>query len=232
MEQLLLSDAVDMAVAQLDFSQFRGKQVYLDTTYLQSIKGDCFVNAPYITSALRQQLTAAGGLMQDTRETASIIVEPRVGALGANGHEIIYGIPRNNFLNAASTLVPNAPPVPALPEISVARTDAHSGIAKVMVFAYDRETREPIWQSGVARAESTSRSSWILGAGPVQKGSVHNGTRFAGGSFNTKRFAFHDAAPGVPYSQPFVFEPAESDERTALSIGDTPAEEPENPVTR
>lgn len=232
MEQILLSDAVDMAVAQLDFGQMYGQTVYLDTSYLQSVKGESFVNAPYITSALRQQLTAAGCLLQDNRDDAKIIVEPRVGALGANGHEITYGIPRNNLLNAASTLVPNAPPVPAIPELSIARVDAYSGVAKVLVFAYDRETRDPIWQSGVARAEATSRNSWILGAGPFQKGTVHNGTRFAGTGLKKRQFAYHDPAPGILYSQPFVFAPVSRDERTAHSIGDVPPDESEDNVTR
>lgn len=232
MEQILLSDAVDMAVAQLDFTVISGQPVFLDTSYLQSIKGDTFVNAPYITSALRQQLTAAGCQLQDNRDAATIIVEPRVGALGSNGHEIIYGIPRNNFLNAASTLVPNAPSVPAIPEISMARVDAYSGVAKVMVFAYDRVTREPIWQSGVARAESTSRNSWVLGAGPFQRGTVHDGTRFAGSGLKTKQFAYHDPAPGVEYAKPFVFTPPVSDDRTAHSIGDKPKEESDSSLTR
>jgi hypothetical protein len=232
MEQLLLSDAVDMAVAQLDFAAIGGQTVFLDSSYLQSIKGEGFVNAPYITSSLRQQLTAAGCLLQDNRETAEIIVEPRVGALGANGHEIIYGLPRNNLLSAAATLVPGAPTLPAIPEISVARVDANSGIAKVMVFAYNRETREPVWQSGVARAESTSRNSWILGAGPFQRGTVHNGTRFAGIGLKLKDFAFHDPAPGIDYDNPYVFAAPNSGERTAASVGDAPAASSSEPVSR
>jgi hypothetical protein len=205
-EQLLLSDAVDMAVAQLDFSQLTGQRVFLDSSYLQTIKGEGFVNAPYIISSLRQQLTASHCLLQDNRDEADIIVEPRVGALGANGHEIIYGLPRNNLLNSAADILPNTPRLPAVPEISLARVDAHSGIAKVMVFAYERETREPIWQSGVARAESTSRSSWIMGAGPFQKGTVHNGTRFAGAGLKKNYvFAFQEPAPGVKYDKPYRF---------------------------
>ena len=177
-EQLLMSDAVDMSIAQIDFRPLQTRKVYLDSTYLQSIKGIGFVNAPYIISSLRQQLTAAGCLLQDNRDDADIIVEARVGALGTDGHEITYGMPKNNLLNSAASVLPNAPPIPTVPEISAARVEAQSGVAKVYVFAYDRESREPIWQSGVAKAESTSRSSWILGAGPFQRGTVHDGTRF------------------------------------------------------
>ena len=50
----------------------------------------------------------------------------------------------------------------------------------MIVFAYDQKTKEPIWQSGVAKAESNSSHTWVLGAGPFQKGSIYEGNRFAG----------------------------------------------------
>jgi hypothetical protein len=215
-EQLLLSDAVDLAVAQIDFQLLSGQKVYLDPKFIETVKAETFVNAPYVLSSLRQQLVASGCRLQDKSEEADIIVEPRIGALGTNGHEIIYGMPRNNLLNSAAAVIPNAPPLPAIPEISLARVDSNSGVAKVLVFAYDRETRQPIWQSGVARAEATSRSSWVLGAGPFQRGSVHNGTRFAGQGLQRKyEFAFRDAAPGVPYNQPHQFAEAGQSPRIA-----------------
>ncbi|MGI9518300.1 MAG: DUF6655 family protein, partial [Pirellulaceae bacterium] len=173
-EQLLMSDAVDMSIAQIDFRPLQTQRVYLDSTYLQSIKGIGFVNAPYIISSLRQQLTTAGCLLQDSRDDADIIVEARVGALGTDGHEITYGLPKNNLLSSAASVLPNAPIPGVVPEISAARVEAQSGVAKVYVFAYDRASRQPVWQSGLAKAESTSRNSWILGAGPFQRGTVHD----------------------------------------------------------
>ena len=215
-EQLLMSEAVDLAVSQIDFQPLRDQRVYLDSSYLQSVKGFGFVNAPYIISSLRQQITAAGCLLQDKREDAEIIVEARVGALGTDGHEVIYGVPKNNLLSSAATVIPNAPTIPTIPEISAARIDALSGIAKVMVFAYDAKTRKPVWQSGVARAESTSRNSWILGAGPFQRGTVHDGTRFAGEKLDPKletpfdRHSSEDTDPentnGVAYFEEHNFE--------------------------
>ena len=64
-EQLLISDAVDQTVASLDFSTLSGKTVYLDTRYIKNVKGMGFVNADYIISSLRQQMTAANCLLQD-----------------------------------------------------------------------------------------------------------------------------------------------------------------------
>lgn len=178
-EQLLISDAVDQAISQIDFQSLRGQRVFLDTQYLRSVKGVGFVNAEYIISSLRQQLTAAQCLVQDTREVADIVVEPRVGALGTDGHEVVYGIPQSGSLTSAAAILSSSP-IPAIPELSVGKSNAQSGIAKVIVFAYDRETRKPIWQSGIAKAESTSSNTWYLGAGPFQKGSIYEGMRFAG----------------------------------------------------
>ena len=38
-EQLLMSDAVDQAISQIDFQSLRGQKVFLDTLYLHSVKG-------------------------------------------------------------------------------------------------------------------------------------------------------------------------------------------------
>lgn len=178
-EQLLMSDAVDQAISQIDFHPLSGEKVFLDTLYLHSVKGIGFVNSEYIISSLRHQLTAAQCLIQDTRETADIIVEPRVGALGTDGHEVVYGIPQSGSITTAASILSNSP-LPTIPELSIGKSNAQSGIAKVIVFAYDRETRRPVWQSGIAKAESTSSNTWYLGAGPFQKGSIYEGMRFAG----------------------------------------------------
>ena len=110
------------------------------------------------------------------------------------------------------------------------KANAQTGIAKVIVFAYDRETRKAIWQSGIARAESTSRNTWYLGAGPFQKGSIHEGTKFAGQEipppptfeqmaeeglprpFHVPEVQPTSKADFIPYKQPFVFNsPSELD---------------------
>ena len=158
-EQLLSSDAVDRAVSQIDFTVLTGRKVYVDASYVQPIKNIGFVNDRYILSSLRQQMAAAGCLLQDSANDADVIVEPRVGALGTELHELVYGIPANNLLSNVTSLAPNAPTLPSIPELSVAKKNNHLGAAKIAVFAYERETREPIWQSGIAQSESRARAS-------------------------------------------------------------------------
>ena len=178
-EQMLVSDAVDQAIHQIDFTHLADSKVFLDTTFLKPVRGMGFVNAEYIISSLRQQLTASRCLVQEKKEDADVIVEPRVGALGTDGHEVTYGLPQTTAVaNAAAVFSSNA--IPAVPEISFGRVDAQSGIAKIIVYAYERETKQPVWQSGVAKAESNSNSTWVLGAGPFQKGSIYEDVKFAG----------------------------------------------------
>ncbi len=195
-EQMLISDAVDHAIGKIDFRAIAGKKVYLETDYYRTLKGSSFINAEYITSSLRQQLAASRCYLQEKREDAEIIVEPRVGALGTDGHEVIFGIPKTSSLSSAANALASVP-LPTIPEISVGKVNAKSGIAKIIVFAYDRESREPIWQSGIAKAESTSKDTWMFGAGPFQKGTIHDGTKFAGKRIDPPQFE------KIVFEQPF-----------------------------
>ncbi len=175
-----MSNAVDLTVGDLDFSDIAGEKVFLDAKYVTAVKGFGFVNANYIISALRQQLFAHNCQLVDAVTEAQYVVEPRVGALGTDSQTITYGIPGNNSLGAFTALMPSVPTVPVLPEISVAKRDDNSGIAKISVFVYDKEERQPIWQSGVNYARSTSNDMWIFGAGPLQWGTIYNEPKFAG----------------------------------------------------
>ncbi|MCU0721033.1 MAG: hypothetical protein MUC83_15085 [Pirellula sp.] len=217
-EQLLMSDAVDSTIMKMDFRPLSGQKVFLDTTYVSAagkvIPGVAMpanlVTSDYIISALRQQLTAAGCMLVDTREAADLVCEARCGALGTDGHSVTYGLPANNFLSTASAVIPGTPVLPTIPEISVAKREMKSAAAKVAVFAYDRETREPVWQSGIAQAGSSARDTWVLGVGPLQQGSIYGGSRFAGKKFrpsstSTDHASTNQLANGIDYRRRFLF---------------------------
>lgn len=180
-EQLLTSDAVDQTISKIDFNTLGNKKVYFDTSYIKNIKGVGFVNGDYIISSLRQQIVAANCLIQEKKEDADYVIEARVGTLATNGHEVNYGIPASNMLSSAATLVSSAPVIPTIPEISLAKKNNQIAAAKISVFAYNQKTRERVWQSGVLQSKSTARDTWILGAGPFQRGTIYKGgTEFAG----------------------------------------------------
>ncbi len=179
-EQLVQSDAVDTAIADIDFSPLAGQRCFLDTQYILDYKGVGFVNSNYIISAIRQEMTADGLLLQDSADEADVIVEPRVGTLGTDDHDVLYGIPASNALSSAASVIPSAPSLPAIPEIAFMKKDDLLAAAKISVFAYHHESRLPVWQSGTSVARSTSKDTWVMGAGPFTRGSIYQGWRFAG----------------------------------------------------
>lgn len=204
-----MSDAVDRSVSEIDFRPLTGRKVFLDTKYATSGKTTSMVNADYIISSVRQQMLAADCRLMDAADGAELIAELRIGTLGTDANDVVYGIPASNAVSGAASLVPNAPIVPPIPEISVARREAQLGAAKIALFAYDRETRRPVWQSGIKRARSTAQDFWVLGAGPFQRGSNVDGTQFAGTELwipHPRDDGTFDESPPVNYDQEYVFQ--------------------------
>jgi len=171
-EQLLVTHAVDQAISDLDFSILSGRTVYLDVHYI-----DQAPDRGYVISSLRQQLLAGGAKLTDDRNKAAIIVEARVGCLGTDRHDLLFGIPQFQV----PTLWPGYTYISGpIPEIPFAKRSDKKGIAKLAVFAYWRESGEAIWQSGIVQGVSTARDTWLFGAGPFQRGTIRDGTEFAG----------------------------------------------------
>ena len=207
-EQLVVSEAVDQAVASVDFSPLSGRRVYLDTQYLDGINMGPNGNIKYVISSLRQQMVAYDVRLQEKPETADFIVEARVGVLSNDGYEVTYGIPGNAAAASATVLLPTPVPVPApgMPELSIGRRNHQAGTAKVGLFAYDRVSREPVWQSGIKRGGSDVRDTWFLGLGPYHYRPKRNQSFWA--SKASVQQAEVAAEPLAAYSGPLVFERA------------------------
>jgi hypothetical protein len=168
-EQLLISNAIDQSVSRLDFRMLAGQKVFFDAQYL-----DGTVDKGYLVSSMRQHLLANGCLLQEDRNKATYVVEARSGGVGTNNHSLLVGVPQMNV----PSLVPGQPS--QIPEIPLVKKTDQQGHAKVAVFAYNRITGERLWQSGTQQARSTSKDTWVLGAGPFQNGSIRQGTNFVG----------------------------------------------------
>ncbi|MBA4105018.1 MAG: hypothetical protein C0485_04610 [Pirellula sp.] len=170
-EQLLISDAVDRTVQQINFKVLAGEAVFFDTTQMGDV-----VDKSYLISCMRQHLLASGCVMKDKREDATFVIEPRVGVLGTDSNDLMFGIPAFSVPQVATgSVLPSS-----VPEIAFAKRRDQMGVAKIAVFAYRRETGEPVWQSGMAMNKSTANDIWLFGAGPFQKGTIYDETRFAG----------------------------------------------------
>ena len=167
-EQLLISHSIDDSVSRLDFRMLAGKRVYFDAQYLGKV-----VDNGYLISSLRQQLLAGGCLLQEERKNATYVVEARAGSVGTDSNGMLLGVPQMSV----PAVMPGIPGV-MIPEIALAKKSNRRAVAKVAVFAYNRISGEPIWQSGTVEATSRQRNSWVCGAGPFQRGSLHRGTEF------------------------------------------------------
>lgn len=171
-EQLLISDAVDKAVEQLDFRGLEGTRVYLDEQYVEKI-----VDKDYIVSSVREKLAADGALLSHELEKSDAVVELRVGSLGTDRFDVMIGIPQITFVPVG--LLPTGFP-PAFPEIPIIKKNKQHGVAKLMVYAYDRETGQFLADSGGRRSETDLASFWMFGLGPFETGSVRDKARLAG----------------------------------------------------
>lgn len=170
-EQLLISDAVDRAVQEINFRDLRSKDVYLDDSFLTGI-----VDQDYLVSSLRQHLLASGCILKTKREDAAYVVEARAGAVGTDRHDLLFGVPATTIPTFVS--IPGMPTT--IPEIPLVKRTDQMGVAKLAVFAYHRESGLPVWQSGLASKTSEAKDFWVLGAGPFQKGTIYDGLVFAG----------------------------------------------------
>jgi hypothetical protein len=169
-EQLLISDAMDRAVSQLKFEVISGKKVFLDSSFAKGT-----TDAAYLESSVRQHILASGCHLMDEKDAADYVVELRVGTVGTDRNDLLFGVPAVN--------VPVQMPVPAptnIPEIPLAKRTEQRAVAKIAVFAYNRHTKRPIWQSGVIPCESKASDLWVLGAGPFQGGHIYDEPAFAG----------------------------------------------------
>jgi hypothetical protein len=174
-EQLLISDAIDRAVQSMNLQPLAGQTVFLDDTKLADV-----VDKNYLVSTLRQYLLANKCDLRDKREEADFVVEARAGAVGTDRNDLLFGLPSMNVPQ-----IPLVQPVPAvIPEIPIAKRKDQRGIAKIAIFAYHRQTGAPVWQSGLVHEESSANDVWILGAGPFQRGTIYQGTEFAGSAIS------------------------------------------------
>lgn len=169
-EMLLVSQAADKAVAQIDFSPLLGKTVYLDATSISEKELD----KGYLVSLVRQQLLASGALIQDEKPRAEYVVDLRTGGLGTDRRSTLVGTPAVQL----PSIVPGMPT--SVPEIALLKKNDQRGIAKVGVFAYNRITGRALWQSGTVEAESRVNDTWIFGAGPFSRGTIRKQTELVG----------------------------------------------------
>jgi len=168
---------MDRAVSRLDFRALAGKVVFIDDTPIESLN-----DAQYLVSCTRQHMLASGCIVKDSREEADYVAEIRAGVVGTDRHDLLYGVPAVNI----PTMIPTTGfGIPSqMPEIPFVKKTDQRAVAKIAVFAYNRKTGRPIWQSGAVPMESDAKAVWVFGAGPFQRGSIYDGMSCAGNELN------------------------------------------------
>jgi hypothetical protein len=181
-EQMLISSAVDKSLDHLDFNPLRSKSVFVETKYL-----DC-VDKNYIILSLRQRALRHGAKLLDKADDADVIVEVASGGVGTDGQELFIGVPE----------IPLPPPSPiAIPRLSLLTRTKLNGTAKILVVAYDTKTRLPILPTGTTMARSDQNNWNVLGAGPVQTGSLPDEIARATGEKDLSVTTLYQMATGV-----------------------------------
>jgi hypothetical protein len=221
-EQLLLSDAIDRAVSNFDFRALAGKQIYFDATYLKTS-----VDADYLVGSLRQHALASGCILRAKAEEADYVVEIRSGAIGTDRHDVLLGVPATNIPATTFTAGMGA----QIPELPLLKKTDQRAVAKIALFAYNRQTGRPVWQSGSVPVESSARAFWVFGAGPFRRGHIHQGTDFAGEKVNIPLMAKDTKEETIPVAaEAYFIEPP----RTATEIArrNAPASTPTQPAAK
>ncbi len=170
-EQLLISNAVDHAVGKINFTPMNGRKVF--------VKSDAITESTdnkYISTTIRQHLAACGGILCDDREDADYVLEIRTGAVGTDRNDVLIGIPAITIPALPGSTYSSS----QLPEIPFIKRTDQRAVVKVAVFAYNKNTGRPLWYSGNNQSESIAKALWVAGAGPINKGSIYDGSSFSG----------------------------------------------------
>ena len=125
-EQILLSKAVDYALAGMKHSQLAGQKTFLDVSSLEC------VDKPYVVDALRQNLSASGARLVDKAEDAEFMVSARAGMLATQAGSALFGLPALRI------------PIPMVgttesPEVALFKWVKQDGMAKLCVSVYGKD---------------------------------------------------------------------------------------------
>ena len=154
-EQLLISNAVDDSLSNIDFGKFAGHNVFLEEKYMESI------DKPYILGSVRHRLMMQGVRIVDKKEDSDVTIEMRSGAVGTDSSKMFVGVPE--------VVVPG---MVTIPELRVMNRDMQQATAKIGMVAYHTETGQVLGDGGVSLSQSDRNNWYVLGVGPYRNGSL------------------------------------------------------------
>ena len=119
-EQLLLSGAIDAALAKFDLPELANQKVYVDFANLKAY------DAEYIKVATRCRFAAIGATLVDKAEDAGYVAEVASGGLGTEFKDNSVGLP--------SIPMPGSPT--AFPELPIYKGVEQTALLKLLIFVH------------------------------------------------------------------------------------------------
>ncbi|MDO4575711.1 MAG: hypothetical protein Q4D98_10920 [Planctomycetia bacterium] len=214
-EQLLLSDAMDRAVSQADFSALSGKNIFIDSTPIES-----FTDHKYLLSLVRQHAFASGCRIVEKKEDAEFIVELRAGVMGTDQHDTLIGVTEMTLPTIGGY------GGTSIPEIAMAKKTLQKAVVKIGIFAYTNTSHRPVWQSGNLVAESRAKNRWLFGMGPYQTGEIYTRVVFDGSEVNIPLVQTGEKE-SVPLGEQVFFEVPEEDKESEEEVAQADEKKPE-----
>lgn len=156
-EQLLISNAIDQALAKIDFSAFQGTTVFVDDKYL-----DC-TDKGYVVGSIRHRLMLNGATIASKPEEAEVAMELRSGSVGTDDS--------NSFLGVPEIVLPG---MLTLPEVKLITRTRQTALAKIGLVAYETKSKQLLGAGGVSSSESDDTNLYVFGVGPFQSGSARH----------------------------------------------------------
>lgn len=156
-EQLLITTAIDKAVANMNVAIPAGTRIFVDTSFFDGIGRDQKVLFPkYAMSAVREKLLQSGALLAEDRQSADMIVELRTGGQSVDHNSLFVGIP-----SISVPLPPTFYPV-TTPELALFKRDRQTGVAKLAIVAYRQDNGAYAASSGSSFGSSNHTETTIL----------------------------------------------------------------------
>lgn len=131
-EQLIISTAVDHAVAALHPAIPTGTKVYVSDKYFDTAPGDAALYAKYAVGSVRDRLLRLGAHLVDAPAKADMVVELRTGGQSIDHDDFLVGLPAIPI------------PIPLVgtmttPKIPLFERDKQTGIAKLALTGYGKD---------------------------------------------------------------------------------------------
>jgi hypothetical protein len=145
-QQLLTTEAIDRALAQLDWPDFHGRSVFVDIGSTAAPD-----ERHYLESAVTAAVAQRGAKITPELKSADFAVIVLGKALGVDQKDTFFGIPA-----IQSALLPVG-----LPEIAFYKASEQKGVAKLETVVADRKQRQ-VSHSGVVESQTWVRDKRIL----------------------------------------------------------------------